>query len=111
MKTIILFCFTLICSATFAQQHATSATKCQLPVEEILKAQSFEIDEPIAEKAKYVFFDMYKQLNFIYQLDANDPKRAEHINYFNIALQNANVLDLNISMFQEDIDFVTNLTP
>lgn len=32
------------------------------------------------------------------------------INYVYIAIQNTNVLDSNISMFQEDIDFVTILT-
>jgi len=110
MKTIIIFCFTLLFSASFAQNHATPNTKCQLPVEDILKAQSFDIDEPISEKAMYVFYDIYKELNFIYQLDPNDPKRAEHIQYFSIALQNANSLNLNLIMFQEDIEYVSTLT-
>lgn len=109
MKTILISCFALICTFTFAQQHATAHTKCQLSVEELLREQSFDIDAPISEKARYVFFDIYKELNLIYQTDENDPKLAEHIHNFNIAVKNANALNLKLTMFQEDIDYVSNL--
>ena len=109
MKKILLFCFVLVCSASFAQQHATPNTNCQLTVEEILREQSFDIDEPISEQAMYIFQDMYEELNFIYELNANDPERADHIENFQVKLQQANNLNLNLAMFQGDIDFVSNL--
>lgn len=111
MKTILLLCFSLFCSLAFAQNHATPNTKCQLEVREILEAQSFDIDEPISEKARYIIFEIYEELNLIYELDPLDPKRAEHIQKFKVALEKANAINLNLAMFQEDIDYVSSLTP
>ncbi|WP_107040329.1 hypothetical protein [Brumimicrobium mesophilum] len=109
MRNLIIFCFVLICSVSFAQQHPTPNTNCQLTVEQILREQSFDIDEPISEEAMYIFQDMYEELNFIYQLNANAPERVEHIENFQLKLDQANSLNLNLSMFQADIDFVSNL--
>jgi hypothetical protein len=111
MKNIIVACFVLICSATFAQQHATSDTQCQLDINDILLKQSFDIDEPVSENARYIFFEMYEELNLIYQSDSNDPKLAEHLLDFKETLQKAADLNLNVSMFQKDIDYVSKMTP
>lgn len=110
MKNIIIVCFILVSFATFAQKHPTSDTKCQLEVNDILLQQSFDIDDPISEDARYIFFEMYEELNLIYKSELNDPKREKHIRDFNLALKKASDLNLNISMFQEDIDYVNNLT-
>lgn len=110
MKNIIVACFLLVCSVTFAQKHPTSDTQCQLEVDEILREQSFDIDEPISEDARYIFSDMYEELNLIYQTDKNDIKREEYIYDFNQTLKKANDLDLNISMFEKDIDYVNKIT-
>jgi len=110
MKNIIVACFILVCSATFAQKNPTSDTKCQLEVNDILLQQSFDIDDPISEEARYIFGDMYEELNLIYKSELNDPKREEYIHDFNQTLKEASELNLNISMFQQDIDYVNNLT-
>lgn len=110
MKNLIFICFSLICSVTFGQQHATPNTKCQLVVDDILRQQSFDIDAPVSEEARYIFFEMYEGLNHIYLSSANDPKRAEYIDNFKKTLLKADDLNLNLIMFQEDIDYVSTLT-
>ncbi len=110
MKNIILGYFVFICSLSFAQQEPTSFTKCQLSINDILLQQSFDIDEPISEDAMYILNDMYEGLNLIYKSDSNDPNLQKHIISFNEALQKAKDLNLNISMFQEDIDYVSKMT-
>lgn len=110
MKTLITSIFVLICSVIFAQQHATSYTKCQLLVNDILREQSFEMDDLISEEAMYILYEMYEELNFIYKCDCTDIELQQHISSFNKALQKARDLNLNISMFQEDIEHVSNLS-
>ncbi|HZH85687.1 MAG TPA: hypothetical protein VFD77_00125 [Brumimicrobium sp.] len=110
MKIIFTFCFVLICFSFFAQQHPTSNTQCQIAVNEILLMQSFNIDDPISEDAQHIFLKMYEKLNLIYENKSNDQKLAKYITDFNKTLLTAKNMNLNISMFQEDIDFVSKLT-
>jgi|SRR5690554_1808954 len=109
MKKFITACFLLICSFGYSQQHPTEHTKCQMTVNDILHKQSFDIDAPISEKARYVFFDIYDQLNHIYKTEEGSQERAKHIEGLNEALQNANALDLNISMFEEDLKIISKM--
>ena len=110
MKLTILSLFILMCSTAFSQQHATPHTECQLVIDDILRKQSFDIDEPISKEAGYVFKEMYEELNLIYKSDPKDLKREEFILEFKETLQKAADLNLNISMFQEDIDNVSKMT-
>jgi hypothetical protein len=95
--------------AATAQQHPTQFTQCQLQVEEILSQQSFDIDEPVSEDARYIFIEMYEELNLIYQTSANDPALPNYVAEFNESLDKAANLNLNISMFQADINHVASL--
>lgn len=110
MKTIIISCFMLLCTVAYSQQEPTTYTKCQLLVNDILREQSFEMDDLISEEAMYILYEMYEELNFIYKCDCTDIELQQHINSFNKALQKARDLNLNISMFQEDIEHVSNLS-
>ena len=109
MKSLIVACFICACSTVTAQQHATTFTQCQLAVDEILAMQSFDIDEPISEDARYIFFEMYEELNLIYQTDVNDPALVTLVDNFNETLVRADDLNLNVSMFQGDIAHVESL--
>jgi len=111
MKSLLFICFLSIISISYSQQHATANTQCQLSVEEILLQQSFDIDEPVSEDARYIFFEMYEELNLIYTTTNNDPQMVGLIDDFNETLQKANDLSLNLTMFQQDIDYVANLNP
>jgi hypothetical protein len=110
MKNIILILFVFVMSASYAQQHATSNTHCQLEVDDILRQQSFEIDDPVSEDARYIFFAMYEDLNLIYTTGANDPQLTTYIERFEETLEKAAALNLNITMFDEDIEHVNTIT-
>jgi hypothetical protein len=92
-----------------AQQHATSFTECQLAVDDILAMQTFDIDEPISEAARQIFFELYSELNLIYQTDINDPTLVQLVDDFNETLVKVEDLALNASMFQADITHVESL--
>lgn len=109
MKSLLVACIVCACYTTNAQQHATSFTQCQLAVDDILSMQSFDIDEPISEDARHIIFELYTELNLIYQTDVNDPNMVELVEEFNETIVKAEDLDLNISMFQGDITHVESL--
>ncbi|XOV68004.1 MAG: hypothetical protein ACFHU9_02300 [Fluviicola sp.] len=109
MKSLLVACFVIACYTTNAQQHATSFTQCQLAVDDILSMQSFDIDEPVSEEARYIFFELYTELNLIYQTDINDPNMATLVDDFNETLTSAANLNLDVSMFQADIAHVQSL--
>ena len=105
---LILFVFVL--STVYAQQHATSNTHCQMTIEEILREQSFHIDHPLVEEASVIFSEMYEELNVIYTTDLNDPQLNVYIDNFKETLYEAATLNLNITMFDEDIEHVNSIT-
>lgn len=109
MKNLLLA--SLICTGftVNAQQHATQYTNCQLSVHDILKMQSFDIDEPISPKARRIFFEIYEELNLIYQTNETDPSMVGLVDEFNETMDKAEYLNLNTSMFQTDIAYVKSL--
>lgn len=111
MKSLLVASFLFFISGTYAQQHATANTNCQLDVDAILMQQSFDIDEPVSEEARYIIFEMYEELNLIYQTATNSPNLITLIDDFEETLDKAALLNLNLSMFQLDIDHVNSLNP
>jgi len=71
--------------------------------------QSFDIDDPVSEEARYIFFEMYEELNLIYQTNENDPTMVGLVDEFNETMDKAEDLNLNTSMFQADIAHVESL--
>ncbi len=109
MKSLLVACFVCACYAVNAQQHATTFTQCQLAVDDILSMQSFDIDDPISEDARHIIFELYTELNLIYQTDVNDPNMVELVEEFNETLVKADDMNLNVTMFQGDIAHVESL--
>ena len=109
MKSLLVACIVCAGFTVNAQQHATTFTQCQLAVDDILTMQTFDIDDPVSEDARHIFFELYSELNLIYQTDINDPALAEIVADFNETLVKAEDLDLNVSMFQGDIAHVESL--
>ena len=106
MKIFIFTSFLLLCSASFAQQHATENTQCQMTVDEILRTQSFDIDEPVSEEARGIVRAIYEDLNAFYKADEDSAQREEHKEELDKTLDKAKELGLNIAMFNEDIDYI-----
>lgn len=106
MKRLLVACIISVGFTASAQQHPTANTQCQLQVEEILSNQWFDIDDPLSESAQYILFDMYENLNLIYVTSESDPSFGTYVNKFKEALDEADKIDLDISMFQDDINYV-----
>ncbi len=106
MKVLFLSFFLMVFSASFAQQHATENTQCQMAVDEILRTQSFDIDDPVSEKARGVVRSIYEDLNAFY--DASDKKSERKANKeaLKTSIDKAKELDLDITMFKEDFDHI-----
>lgn len=109
MKSVLLILFMCVFSMSYAQQHATQNTYCQMTEDDILRQQSFDIDDPISEQASHLIRDIYEGLNLIYQTPAGDPLLASLIDSLNETVLEAENLPLNITMFQQDLDHVANL--
>jgi len=113
MKFILLLALISLGLHASCQESPTALTHCQMSVDEILGQQSFDIDEPISEDARYIFFAMYSDLNLIYtaELQNNTVGLPALIASFETSLENATALSLNFSMFQDDITHVESITP
>ena len=109
MKSLLVACIVSASFTASAQQHATSFTQCQLAADDILTLQSFDIDDPISEEARHIVFELYTELNLIYQTDINDPTLVTLVDEFNETLDRADDINLNVSMFQADITHVESL--
>lgn len=109
MKSLLVACFICAFYTVNAQKHATPLTQCQLSVEDILRMQSFDIDDPISETSGYVLEELYMELNLIYKMDSNDPSLQALIAEFEETLARAEELELNITMFDDDIANVESL--
>ncbi len=109
MKRLLVACLLCVGFTASAQQHPTANTQCQLQVEDILAAQWFDIDDPISEDARYILFEMYEKLNLIYVTQQNDPSLVQYVNEFNDALEEAEQLNMDTTMFQDDINYVDAL--
>lgn len=110
MKSLLVACLICVGSTTVhAQQHPTQNTHCQVPVADILANQSFDVDDPISENARNILFEMYTALNLIYTINSSDPLLSQYVNDFNEAKNEAHQINMNISMFQDDIDYVDAL--
>lgn len=96
-----------------AQNHPTTYTKCQLTVDDILREQSFNMDDPISEDASYILYDIYSSLNAIYiAKEAEETSEIpELIEQLNDAIARGTELELNLVMFNDDINFVESINP
>jgi hypothetical protein len=111
MKAILIAFGLLGATASYAQQYPTSNTHCQLSVEEVLLQQSFDIDDPVSEDARYIFEEMYEELNLIYTTTSGSANLSTYIDAFEETITRAEDLNLNLSMFEQDIIHVENLNP
>ncbi|RFC54505.1 hypothetical protein DXU93_05830 [Brumimicrobium aurantiacum] len=100
----------MICSFGFSQNEPTKYTECKMSVEDILRQQSFHIDEPISETSGYVLKDLYSHMNKIYIADENGTSTDELYANFKETLLKAEKLQLNLTMFEEDFENINKIT-
>lgn len=112
MKNLLLISSMFLCSIPLvAQEHPTEATQCQLSVNDILLQQSFDIDDPVSEDARYILFELYNELNGLYQADQSNQIDVIEtlVAELKETLEKAEALQLNLVMFDDDLNFAESL--
>lgn len=109
LLTIVLAVFFV--GTSFSQQ--INEVKCTMTVEEVLREQPFDIDHYKSEDARYITIDLFDELEAVYEKVNNGltgtANLEEHFTAIDSLLNSANGLDMNYSMFDEDLDFVESL--
>lgn len=77
-----------------------------MKVDEILRTQAFDIDDPVSEEARGIFRSMYEDLNSFYEASENSAQREAYKEELSKTLEEAKKLGLNITMFEEDIEYI-----
>ena len=104
-NSILLFFLTISVYSGAQVQHEM---KCTMTEREIMQSQSFSEDAPESEFALPVvkillfeFEEFYSNLN-----NGDSQAASENKDRIIEAIQNANTLHLNYSMFEDDIEFL-----
>ena len=103
--------FTLASSYNFGQQSQyvpPTSIHCQNNIDEIMSVQAFDIDDPIAEDARYIVFDLWNYLDDFYTgiTTYNKEMMIQAISDVEKTKIEAENLGLDLSMFQEDFEVV-----
>lgn len=77
-------------------------------MDQILMQQSFGIDDPISEDARYIIEDLLNRLTEFYEILSADEEADLQITIEEIdkVLDRANEINLNLTMFDDDIELV-----
>lgn len=113
-KTALL---SLVCCALFfnsqllAQNQQKPSAKCQMSIEEILRAQPFDIDDAKSETAKEVATDLFHEIALFYENRgvAENKTNVDHFALVDGIIKKAKSIGMNYSMFAEDLKFIENL--
>ena len=110
-KNLLLTVFLLGSTLVYAQTEPSGPSvvlHCQLSLDDILRDQSFDIDDPIAEDARYVVFDIWQHLEEFYAaLTAGNNGAIETaIIAIDADKDHAQTLSMNLTMFDADFDLV-----
>ncbi len=104
-KNLLLTAITVILLGLTVSAQQSSEIQCKKSMDEILMEQSFGIDDPISEDARYIVEDLINRLNEFYEiLSANELDDLEiTIEEIDKVLVRAKEINLNLSMFDADL--------
>lgn len=90
-----------------------NSIKCSMSERQIVQSQSFDEDAPEAEEARAVFQEFITTLTFIYDNINNGQIDDVHVQLtaINSIIQKFQTLELNYSMFNDDIEFIQQYNP
>ena len=105
-----LFTFFLFIGLSVNAQESNEI-QCTMTVDEILRSQPFDIDEPISEDAKNISILLLSELDIIYNdLSNNNAENIhEHIHLIHTAIVSAKEIGMNYSMFEKDLEFIDSI--
>ena len=109
MKRLLLLLLIITASfATYAQQ--TYSVQCQMTIAEIETQQSWDVDDYRTENVREISTIFFSELNELFdKLNADDSEIQENIDAINAAIEKAEMLGMNYSMFDNDLSIVANL--
>ncbi|MFH2141801.1 MAG: hypothetical protein ABIJ97_05230 [Bacteroidota bacterium] len=113
MKQLILvsiFFLLMLCQHTIKAQESYEI-KCKMTIEGIMDIQSFKLDVPEFEKAKKIAEVLLYRFELLY-LAINNSNISEAIEQKTIiqsAINSAQIIKMDYSMFDEDLNFINNL--
>ncbi len=109
IKIITFLLIVFNCSGLFAQQ--TSEPACRMTLDEIALAQPYHRDHPKQEETERIAHTLISEISTIYRLFNNNElaKIEGHKNTIKLAVDQAIAIDMNYSMFKEDIDFIDTI--
>jgi hypothetical protein len=98
-------------STLFKNAQRYNGIKCKMSVHDVLKKQSFSVDGLKSEKAGKIASSLIEQLNVVYYKNQNNiyNDMNKHIESINKSIKAAKDYEMNISMFQADIDFIETI--
>ncbi len=98
-------------STVFKNAQSYNGIKCKMSVHDILKKQPFNIDGLKSEKAGNIASSLIEQFNVVYyKIQKNMSSDInKHIDAINKSIKAAKDHEMNISMFQADIDFIEKI--
>lgn len=111
-KVILLSLFTLfLFKGLSVNAQVSNEVKCKMTVDEILRSQPFDIDEPISEDAKNITLLLFSELETIYiELNNNNIGNIhDHIELVHSAIVSAIAIGMNYSMFENDLEFIDTI--
>ena len=111
-KAILLSLFTLFLFIGLSvNAQESNEIQCTMTVDEILRSQPFDIDEPVSEDAKNISLLLFSELDIIYNgLSNNNSENIhDHIQLIHTAIVSAKAIGMNYSMFEKDLEFIDTI--
>ena len=109
LRLPLLTLFLLCQISLFAQNPAE--IQCTMNLDQIALAQSFDIDHPNQEGTRIIASDIISELHLVYDLVSQNSTVGleEHLQAIEASINSAELLGMNYSMFQADLDFIETL--
>lgn len=95
--------------ALFAQ--SPTSIHCTLTIDQISEAQPYHVDDPKQEETREIAENLISEIVAVYDLinQGNTSSLSSHITLIEGYVDQAEVLGMNYSMFQTDLDFIETL--
>lgn len=108
MRKLLLLCAILLLGISTTYAQAPNSVQCNLSNYEILQAQSLELDHPKQIRINEIASDLFIEIKIVYDLinEGNTDDLAGHFETIAKCIEEAKDLEMNYSMFQEDLDLI-----
>ncbi len=105
-----VFAQNVISNKAYNKKSIKQEINCKLTVNEILNEQLIDIDQVEYHKAKVIAEVLLKEFNDFYlEINNKDISNTnKHLIAINSAINSADIIGMNYSMFDDDINFINS---